>query len=83
MPRTRMSTKGQLIIPQDVRERHGWREGTELEVDDRGDVVVLRPVSSLPRTRVGEVLGILPYRGAAKTLEEMEKGIAKGARTRR
>jgi AbrB family looped-hinge helix DNA binding protein len=83
MPRTRLSTKGQLIIPQEVRERHGWREGTELDVDDQGDVVVLRPVSTLPRTRVREVFGILPYRGTAKTLEDMERGIAKGAKTRR
>lgn len=36
MARTRLSSKGQLIIPKPVRDRHGWKVGTEIEVEDRG-----------------------------------------------
>ena len=33
---TRLSTKGQLIIPKEIRERHGWGPGSELEIEDHG-----------------------------------------------
>ena len=46
MAKTRLSSKGQVIIPKAVRERHGWRPGLELEVEDQGEVVVLRPARS-------------------------------------
>ena len=38
MVKTRLSSKGQVIIPKAVRERQGWQPGTELEVEDQGDV---------------------------------------------
>ena len=39
---TRLWTKGQLIIPRDVREGLGWRPGTELVVESDGKRLVLR-----------------------------------------
>ncbi|MEZ4303018.1 MAG: AbrB/MazE/SpoVT family DNA-binding domain-containing protein [Polyangiaceae bacterium] len=80
---TTLSTKGQVIIPKDVRERHGWRPGLSLEVVEQGDSLILRPVQALPRTTVDDLLGCLPYSGRPKTLEDMEAGIAKGARKSR
>jgi AbrB family looped-hinge helix DNA binding protein len=56
MARTRLSSKGQVIIPKAVRERHGWQPGVELEVEDRGDVVVLRPVRLFPPTTIVSAL---------------------------
>lgn len=79
MATTRLSTKGQLIIPKEIRERHGWDAGTELEVEDRGDSIVIRPVLDVPRTTLEEVLGCLRHEGRPKTLQEMEDAIAKGA----
>ncbi len=76
---TRISSKGQLIIPKAVRRAHGWEAGVELIVEDRGDRVVLRPVRPLPRTEVDEVRGCTGYRGPRRSLEEMEAAIAKGA----
>lgn len=64
MPRSRLSSKGQLIIPKAVRDRHGWRAGTELEVEDRGDVVLLRPAEPLfAPTTLDQVVGCLRYEG--------------------
>jgi AbrB family looped-hinge helix DNA binding protein len=45
MAKTRLSSEGQVIIPKAVRDRHGWLPGLELEVEDRGDAVVLRPAT--------------------------------------
>lgn len=80
---TRLSTKGQLIIPKDIRERHGWNPGVELEIEDHGDHVVLRLAEDLPRTSLDDILGCMAYQGPARTLEDMEAAIAEGARKSR
>jgi AbrB family looped-hinge helix DNA binding protein len=59
MAKTRLSSKGQVIIPKAVRDRHGWATGLELEVEDRGDAVVLRPAKPFPPTTFEEVRGCL------------------------
>jgi AbrB family looped-hinge helix DNA binding protein len=80
---TRLSTKGQLIIPKEIRERHGWTAGTELLVEDRGDQVVLRQARDLPVTTLEDLAGCIDYTGPARSLEDMEAAIARGARERR
>lgn len=80
---TRLSTKGQLIIPKEIRDRYGWEPGVELEIEDRGDHVVVRRVESLPETRLEDLVGCAGYRGPRRSLEEMEEAIAKGARESR
>jgi AbrB family looped-hinge helix DNA binding protein len=83
MARTRLSSKGQVIIPKPVRERHGWDTGVELEVEDRGDAVVLRAVRPFARTAIKEVRGCLKYRGPRITIEQMNEAIRAEARRRR
>ena len=80
---TRLSTKGQLIIPKEIRERHGWIAGTELLVEDRGDLVVLRRAQDVPATTLEELAGCLGYKGPVRSLEDMQAAIARGARERR
>jgi AbrB family looped-hinge helix DNA binding protein len=77
---TRLSTKGQLIIPKEIRERHGWEPGIELEIEDRGDSILLRRAADVPATTLEDLLGCTGYQGPAHSPEEMEAGIAKGAR---
>ncbi len=80
---TRLSTKGQLIIPKEIRERHGWRPGSEIEVEDRHDAVVLRPARAAPRATLEDLVGCTGYDGPRRSLAEMEEAIARGARERR
>lgn len=79
----RISTKGQLVVPKEVRLRHGWSAGAELALEDLGNAVVLREADSAPETRLEDLIGCTGYRGPAKTLREMEEGIAEGARRHR
>ena len=74
-----MSTKGQVVIPRALREHLGWGEGTRLEIVSQAGGVVIRPLRSIPETKVDDLLGLLKYAGPPKTIEEMNDAIAKGA----
>jgi AbrB family looped-hinge helix DNA binding protein len=72
---TKLSTKGQIVIPKDVRDRLGWLQGRQLEVIERGDEVVLR-ASSLRQTVTIEeaearIREIYRYTGPRITDEEI------------
>lgn len=45
----RITSKGQVTIPQDVRERHGLHPGTEVRFVDDGDQVRLVKAEGEPR----------------------------------
>lgn len=79
----RLSTKGQFVLPKEIRLRHGWSAGAQLCLEDLGDRVVLREIQDLPETRLQDLVGCTGYRGPARSLEEMEAGIAQGARRQR
>ncbi len=79
METTKMSSKGQVIIPKSVRQRHQWDAGQELMVVDLGDGVLLKAKRPFPLTTLDEAAGFLKYDGLPKTIEEMEQAIADGA----
>lgn len=64
---TRVSAKGQVVIPKDVRDAKRWRPGTALEVVDRPDGVLLRSAGRSGTRPIGEVLkevrAIVNYQG--------------------
>lgn len=82
MTTTVLSSKGQVIIPQAIRNQHHWEPGQKLAVIDTGDGIVLRPVSPFKETDLKDVGGCLKYSGPARSLEDMEDAIRKGARER-
>ena len=73
---TTVSTKGQVILPKAIRQRRKWGPGTRLIVEETPEGVLLKPAPLFPPTRPEDVAGMLAYDGPAKTLEEMEAGIA-------
>lgn len=79
---TTLSTKGQVILPKAIRQRRRWLAGTRLEVEDTPDGVLLRPAALFAATQPSDVFASLPHKGAPKTLEEMDAGIAAEARRR-
>ncbi len=40
---TKLSGKGQVVVPKATRDRLGWAAGLDLEVIETGDAVTLRP----------------------------------------
>lgn len=82
MSTTRMSSKGQVIIPKPVRAAHHWEAGQELVVIDVGDGVLLKPKTPFPSSDIESVASCLRFKGKARTLKEMELAIARGVRER-
>lgn len=80
MEHTRLSSKGQIIIPKSIRKSKGLNPGDEFVVQDLGHAILLVPTRSFPRTTTEEVFGSLGYEGPALSLEEMDDAIARGAR---
>lgn len=83
METTRLSSKGQLVLPKAIREADAWTEGTEFIVERVPEGVLLRPVRSLPATRLEDVIGCAGYRGPARSAADMERAIAQGVKARR
>ncbi len=53
---TRMSSKGQVVIPENVRKRLGLKAGSEFVVVAGDDAVVLRPVTEPDMSQFDELL---------------------------
>lgn len=79
---TRMSTKGQVILPKAVRQERRWSAGTRLVVENREDGVLLREAPLFTATEPEEVFGTLAFAGKAKTLEEMDASVRAEGRRR-
>lgn len=80
MNKTKLSSKGQVIIPKSSRDMHHWEEGQELMVIDTDEGVLLKPVKAFPSAKLDELAGCLRYSSTAKTIEEMEQAIRQGAK---
>jgi AbrB family looped-hinge helix DNA binding protein len=71
----RVSSKGQVVVPQAVRERHGWKTGTVLRVTETDAGVVLEAAAA-PQRPIADLVGCVTYRGPARTVDEMHRAIA-------
>jgi AbrB family looped-hinge helix DNA binding protein len=83
METTRLSSKGQIILPKALRDRHHWVPGTDFSVEATEDGVLLRPLKSGIPTRLDDVVGSLRVKGPARTVEEMDAAIDAELRDRR
>ncbi len=78
MNTTKLSSKGQIIIPKWLRENYNWQTGLEFKVIDTGDGILLKPAKPFPETTIADVAGCLKYEGRPITLEDMERAIETG-----
>lgn len=75
---TRLSSKGQIVIPKALRNAHRWEAGQEFIAIDTGDGILLKPKNPFPETDLEAVAGCLNYRGKPKTIAEMNVAIKQG-----
>jgi AbrB family looped-hinge helix DNA binding protein len=79
---TTLSTKGQVILPAEIRRSRRWSAGVRLIVEDTPEGVLLRPAPTFKPTQVANVFGSLPYSGAPKSFADMKAGIKAEAERR-
>ena len=75
METTRMSTKGQIVLPQAIRASRAWGPGTEFTVEETRDGILLRPAGSFPEVTLDQVAGCLRSNRKAKTIAQLDAAI--------
>lgn len=60
MTSTVVTTKGQVVIPSKIRKRLNLKKGTRLSVTERGNRVILQPLTD---EYFSAMAGILPTKG--------------------
>lgn len=77
MATTTVSSKGQVVIPRHLREKHRLTSGTRLQVSETNEGLVLSP---LQRSRVSRRPGWRALRGSAKGTDALKQHLAEHRR---
>jgi AbrB family looped-hinge helix DNA binding protein len=74
---TKLSAKGQVVIPKAVRDRLQWANGEELElVEAAGGVLLRRRPAPRERITIEEFhRRVPPHKGPPVSLEDMKKAV--------
>lgn len=65
MVKTVVTTKGQVVIPSKLRRKFNIKKGTKLVIEERGDELILRPITP---EYLDKLAGILPSKGSLTKL---------------
>ncbi|MBI3841106.1 MAG: AbrB/MazE/SpoVT family DNA-binding domain-containing protein [Thaumarchaeota archaeon] len=68
--RVRVKRKGQVTIPVELRTRMGLVEGVMLDVEERGDEIVLKAAPSL---KGGKIVGKDEYKEVISDLDRLRR----------
>lgn len=81
---TKLSSKGQVVIPEEIRQRLGFKEGTQFVVVGDRDVVILKSIAPPAMEEFDEL--VRRARGAARKAglkkANVRRAIAKARATR-
>jgi bifunctional DNA-binding transcriptional regulator/antitoxin component of YhaV-PrlF toxin-antitoxin module len=82
METTKLSSKGQIILPVSIRLANQWQAGVEFAVENTADGVLLRPLKPVATTTLDEVIGCTGYTGKAQSIEDMDAAITAEVKSR-
>jgi len=60
MATTTVTAKGQIVIPAKIRRKHNIKKGTKFYIEERGDEIILKPITP---EYLGKVAGVLSTKG--------------------
>ena len=75
METTRLSTKGQIVLPKTMCTSRAWKRGTEFTVEETGDGIHLRPAGAFPEVGLDQVVGCLRSKRGSRTSAQMSSAI--------
>lgn len=76
MDTTKLSSKGQVVLPSAIRAARKLKTGARFAVEDTADGILLRPLNLFPPTRIEDVCGILKSSGRARSVAEMDAAVS-------
>ncbi len=74
----KLSSKGQLLIPKELREQLHWEAGIELTLVPTGHGIFLQSSVKKAKHNLADLRGMLKYEGPPISLEELCKPIDLG-----
>jgi AbrB family looped-hinge helix DNA binding protein len=77
---TTMSSKGQIVIPRQIRQNHGWQPGVSFTITEKDNSLILVQVSTKKTTKLKDVIGCAGYQGKKKSFAQMDTGILEEAK---
>jgi AbrB family looped-hinge helix DNA binding protein len=84
--RTKLSAKGQVVLPKAVRDALAWQPGQAIEVVQHGGGVTLRAAPTTKGASTEAVLARIwarnPYGGPTVTIEDMDVAVRTAAARR-
>ena len=78
MDRTTISSKGQIVIPKQIRDRHRWRPGTELAVIDAAGGVRIEALQRDKTLTASDVFGCLQHKGRPLPIDRLAAPVKLG-----
>jgi AbrB family looped-hinge helix DNA binding protein len=72
---SRISTKGQMVVPVDVRTELGFKPGDILDVSIERGRMIVRHQSGPKKKSYFDVFDKSPYKGPPMTVEKINEGI--------
>ena len=73
---TRMSSKGQVVIPEEIRDRLGLQSGTQFVVVGDRDVVILKAIAAPSMREFDNLIAQARQQARRSGLKRMDVGIA-------
>ena len=72
---TTLSTKGQVVIPKELRDARKWHVGMSLTVEEVPQGLLIRPAKKplFPPTTIEDVMGCLKYEGPPLSLADIDR----------
>lgn len=78
---TRLSSKGLVVLSSSIRNARQWSAGTEFEVQETPEGILLKPLVRQPPSRLEDVAGCLKARRRV-SLAEMDAAVEREAKAR-
>ena len=82
MQTTRLSTKGQIILPKGIRVSRAWGPGTEFTVEETDDGILLRPTACFPEANLDDVSGFLRSKRKSKAPAQLRAAVDREVKRR-
>ena len=82
MDTTKLSSKGQVVLPKSVRDQHGWGEGTEFVVESTAHGVKLALAAVADGIDIADALHVASTPGDARAFATFDRDLARRGKGR-